>query len=105
MDENTQSTTGMTASEFFAKQGEDLHIRLLTFYTMYTNEKERIKQLDDDILFFEFPEGRYSITYEDLKKEADKETPSSVCWHIELSYWFYYSVAVAIWCGIFFTAS
>lgn len=74
MEKENQTTTGMTASEFFAKQGEDLHIRLLTFYNMYTNEKEKLKQLDDDILFFEFTEGRYSITYEDLKKKADEET-------------------------------
>lgn len=64
----------MKEEEFFKKQGETLHIRLLLFYNNYTNEEEREKQKDNDILFFTFDEGKYSIKYEDLKRKADEET-------------------------------
>lgn len=64
----------MTTSEFLEKQGDTFHIRLLKFYYLSTSPEEQKNQKDDDILFFDFPEGRYSIIFLDLKEEADKET-------------------------------
>lgn len=64
----------MTHSEFLQKQGNTFHIRLLRYYYLMTSIKEQNKQKDDDILFFDFPEGKYSITFLNLKEEADKET-------------------------------
>ena len=64
----------MTNSEFLKKQGETFHIRLLKFYYLMTSQEEQQAQKDDDVLFFEFDEGKYSITFLDLKEEADKET-------------------------------
>lgn len=64
----------MTEAEFFEKNGQTLHIRLLLYYNEWTTEEERENQKDDDILFFEMEEGRYSIRYIDLKIKADEET-------------------------------
>lgn len=64
----------MTEEEFFNKNGQTLHIRLLLYYNEYTTEEERENQKEDDILFFEMEEGRYSIRYKDLKQKADEET-------------------------------
>ena len=64
----------MTEQEFYEKNGQTLHIRLLLYYNEYTTEEERENQKDDDILFFEMEEGRYSIRYIDLKRKADEET-------------------------------
>lgn len=64
----------MTEEEFFNKNGQTLHIRLLLFYNEYTNKEEKENQKDDDILFFEMENGRYSIRYRDLKQKADEET-------------------------------
>lgn len=64
----------MTEEEFFEKNGQTLHIRLLLYYNEYTNEEEKENQKEDDILFFEMEEGRYSIRYGDLKRKADEET-------------------------------
>lgn len=60
--------------EFWEKQGGTLHIRLLLYYNEYTTEQEREDQKDEDILFFELEDGRYSIRYIDLKLKADEET-------------------------------
>ena len=60
--------------EFWEKQGGTLHIRLLLYYNEYTTEQEREDQKDEDILFFELEDGRYSIRYGDLKLKADEET-------------------------------
>ena len=60
--------------EFWEKQGGTLHIRLLLYYNEYTTEDEREDQKDEDILFFELEDGRYSIRYIDLKLKADEET-------------------------------
>ncbi len=64
----------MTEEEFFNKNGQTLHIRLLLFYNEYTNTEEKENQKEDDILFFELENGRYSIRYRDLKQKADEET-------------------------------
>ena len=60
--------------EFWEKQGGTLHIWLLLYYNEYTTEQEREDQKDEDILFFELEDGRYSIRYGDLKLKADEET-------------------------------
>ncbi|CAB4153762.1 hypothetical protein UFOVP639_27 [uncultured Caudovirales phage] len=64
----------MTEEEFFEKNGQTLHIRLLIYYNEYASEEEKENQEDTDILFFEMEEGRYSIRYGDLKRRADEET-------------------------------
>lgn len=50
------------------------HIRLLQYTRMYTTPKEMKKLKDEDVMFFDMPDGRYSITWLDLKKKADEET-------------------------------
>jgi hypothetical protein len=64
----------ITTEEWLEKQGDTFHIRLLMFYNQYTDSEEKQNQKDDDILFFDFPDGRYSIRFLELKQRADLET-------------------------------
>ena len=64
----------MTLQQFLDKQGPYLHVRLLKYYYLSTTEEEQNKQLDTDVLHFDFPEGRYNINFRELKEKADKET-------------------------------
>lgn len=67
-------TEARKTQEWLDKQGESFHIRLMLYYNQYTSDEEKEKQQDTDVLFFDFPDGRYSITYLDLKERADLET-------------------------------
>ena len=50
------------------------HIRLLKYVEMYTS-KEEIEELNDDtVMYFEMEDGRYTISFNDLKVKADEET-------------------------------
>jgi hypothetical protein len=68
------ATEARKTKEWLDKQGESFHIRLLIYYNQYTSDEEQEKQQDTDVLFFDFPDGRYSITYLELKEKADEET-------------------------------
>lgn len=63
----------MSTEEFLKDKSSNFHLELLRYYYMMADKKEQKKQKDTDILFFEFPEGRYSIKFEDLKERANEE--------------------------------
>jgi hypothetical protein len=50
------------------------HIDMLQYLKLYTTEEELAKLDDKTVLHLSADEGRYDISYEDLKKKADKET-------------------------------
>ncbi len=60
----------MNKKEFLKKQHNTFHNELLVWTSMNITDE---KLEDDTVLFFDYPEGRYSITLENLKKEAKKE--------------------------------
>lgn len=62
----------MTEEEFMVQMGPYFHVKLLMYYDNLL--KEEAKAQPDEIVNFDFPEGMYSIKYEDLKARADEET-------------------------------
>ena len=46
---------------------------LLTFYNMQTTQEERDNQNQEDILYFHFAEGTYTIKVRELKEKAMEE--------------------------------
>ena len=54
-------------------QGKYFHIRLLKYYLLMIEEKGDILDVNP-VLYFDFPQGQYQISLEDLKKKADVET-------------------------------
>ena len=64
----------MTEQEFIAKYGgEFFYQQLMTYYHMLSTQEEREAQPKTDKLMFEFPEGEYIITVEDLEKHYEAE--------------------------------
>ena len=52
------------------------HWSLYQLYQEYTNDEEKLNQKDEDYLYFDFPEGTYTIQYSELKKKAKEEEES-----------------------------
>ena len=63
----------MSTEEFLASKSANFHLELLKFYYLTANKKEQDKQKDTDILFFDFEEGKYTISFLDLKEKANVE--------------------------------
>lgn len=69
--ENKQEKT----KEFIEKQGEGFHMRLLQYLQLSLDKKEKEMIIKENKpVFFNFPEGKYSIRWEDLVDKATKES-------------------------------
>lgn len=66
--------TNITTEEFIKSQGLGFHLRLLQYLDMYSS-KDEIKEIQEtnSVLFFNFPEGKFSIKWGDLSLEALRE--------------------------------
>lgn len=50
------------------------HIRLLKYVEFSTTEEEYNELNDETVMFFEMEDGRYTISFNELKVKADEET-------------------------------
>jgi hypothetical protein len=56
--------------KFLKEQGNTFHIELLTLVNTQRTDEDLTPST---VLFFDYPEGRYSITFEELQKKAKVE--------------------------------
>lgn len=68
-----KSLNELTSTEVELASGT-FHIRLLKYVEMYTSEEEYSELNDDTVMYFELEDGRYTISFNDLKVKADEET-------------------------------